>query len=323
MPQQPITPELLFMVDAIARHGSFSRAARELGKVPSAVTYAVRKLEDGLDVLLFDRSGHRARLTAAGETLLRDGRHVLQSLDELAYRVKRVATGWEVELRIAVSALLPWRPFYDLIEEFRQVGVSTTLRFSTEVLSGTWDALVSGRSDLIIGADTASAPAGGFQSQSMGRAQFGFCVAPHHPLAEVAALRSLTPEDIAAHCAVVVSDTSRDLPARTRGLLTQQPMIIMPTMQDKIEAQVRGLGCGYLPLSLAAGHIAQGRLVVCATEEGISMYEDLAYAWQARRPGAGLAWWLEKLKSPRLCASLLDMDSTLLGPSRRGASSKR
>lgn len=309
-PHQPITPELLFMVDAIARHGSFARAARELGKVPSAVTYAIRKLEDGLDVLLFDRSGHRAQLTPAGQALLRDGRRVLQSLDDLAYRVKRVATGWEVELRIAVSALLPWRPFYDLIEEFRQVGVSTTLRFSTEVLSGTWDALVSGRADLVIGADAAGAPAGAFQSQAMGRTQFGFCVAPHHPLAAVADQRRLTAEDIAAHCAVVVSDTSRDLPARTRGLLTQQPMIIMPTLQDKIEAQVRGLGCGYLPLSLASAYIANGLLVACDTEEGIKMYEDLAYAWRAKRPGAGLTWWLEKLKSPRLCASLLEPRST-------------
>jgi len=64
---QPITPELLILVDAIARHGSFAKAARELGKVPSAVTYSIRKLEDGLDVLLFDRSGHRALLTPAGE----------------------------------------------------------------------------------------------------------------------------------------------------------------------------------------------------------------------------------------------------------------
>src|SRR5690606_16105189 len=113
---QAITPELLYMVDTIARHGSFAKAARELGKVPSAVTYAVRKLEDALDVLLFDRSGHRARLTPAGETLLQDGRQVLQSLEALAGRVKRVATGWELELRVAVSAVLPWPPLYDLVE---------------------------------------------------------------------------------------------------------------------------------------------------------------------------------------------------------------
>src|SRR5690606_9159972 len=141
---QAITPELLYMIDAIARHGSFAKAARELGKVPSAVTYAVRKLEDALDVLLFDRSGHRAHLTPAGETLLQDGRQVLRALDTLAGRVKRVATGWELDLRVAISATLPWAPLYDLIAEFRELASVTTLRLSTEVLSGNWDALASG-----------------------------------------------------------------------------------------------------------------------------------------------------------------------------------
>lgn len=302
---QAITPELLYMIDAIARHGSFAKAARELGKVPSAVTYSVRKLEDALDVLLFDRSGHRARLTPAGQTLLQDGRQVLQSLDALAGRVKRVATGWELELRVAVSAVLPWLPMYDLIEGFRECASVTTLRLSTEVLSGTWDALSSGRADLVIGADAAGAPSGGYRSQPLGELQFGFCVSPHHPLA--ALNRPLTAADIASYCAVVVADTSRDLPPRTRGLLNQQPLIVMPTMQAKIEAQIRGVGCGYLPLSLAAPYISQGQLVQCVTDDVIPMTEQLVYAWRERVPGQALTWWLEKLRSPRLCEGLLGM----------------
>ena len=61
------------MMDAIARTGSFAAAARELGKVPSALTYSVRQLEDALDVLLFDRSSRQAQFTAAGEELLSEG----------------------------------------------------------------------------------------------------------------------------------------------------------------------------------------------------------------------------------------------------------
>ena len=302
---QAITPELLYIIDAIARHGSFAKAARELGKVPSAVTYSVRKLEDALDVLLFDRSGHRARLTPAGQTLLQDGRQVLQSLDALAGRVKRVATGWELELRVAVSAVLPWPPMYDLIEGFRGCASVTTLRLSTEVLSGTWDALSSGRADLVIGADAAGAPSGAYRSQPLGELQFGFCVSPRHPLA--ALNRPLTAADIASYCAVVVADTSRDLPPRTRGLLNQQPLIVMPTMQAKIEAQIRGVGCGYLPLSLAAPHISQGQLVQCVTNDVVPMTEQLVYAWREQAPGQALTWWLEKLRSPRLSESLLGM----------------
>ncbi|OZI74951.1 LysR family transcriptional regulator [Bordetella genomosp. 12] len=302
-PPGAITPDLLLMLDAIARHGSFARAARELGKVPSAVTYAVRKLEDNLDVLLFDRSGHRARLTPAGQTLLEDGRHLLRSLDDLACRVKRIATGWEVELRIAVSAVLPLEPLLDLVRDFQALGGGTTLRISEEVLSGSWDALASGRADLIIGADASGTPAGAYHSTAMGQTQLGFCVAPQHPLARLG--RPLTAQDIAEHTAIVVADTSRDLPPRTRGLLHSQSLIVMPNMRAKMQAQIRGLGCGYLPMTLAAGPITAGLLVDCPIEDVIAPTEHVVYAWRAERPGQALAWWLEKLRSPRLCESLL------------------
>ncbi len=298
-----ITPDLLVMVDAIARHGSFARAARELGKVPSAVTYSVRKLEDSLDVLLFDRSGQRARLTPAGETLLKDGRLLLQSLDELACRVRRVATGWEVELRIAVSAALPWEPLFDLVRDFETEAGGTTLRLSEEVLSGTWDALAGGRADLVIGADAATVPAGAYRSVAMGQTQFGFCVAPGHPLAGLP--RTLTALDIAAHCAVVVADTARDLPPGTRGLLDSQRRIVMPNMRAKLQAQIQGLGCGFLPLTLAAAPIARGQLVLCAVEDVITPTEQVLYAWREGQPGQALQWWLQRLQSPRLCESLL------------------
>ena len=59
--RQSLTPDALLMMDTIARTGSFAAAARELGKVPSALTYSVRQLEEALDVLLFDRSSRQAQ----------------------------------------------------------------------------------------------------------------------------------------------------------------------------------------------------------------------------------------------------------------------
>ncbi len=73
-----LTPEALTMMDVIARNGSFAGAARELGKVPSSLTYSVRQLEEALDVLLFDRRSRQATLTAAGQELLDEGRRLLE-----------------------------------------------------------------------------------------------------------------------------------------------------------------------------------------------------------------------------------------------------
>src|SRR6478672_6891916 len=102
-PRDVLTPEALGVVQAVASHGSFAAAARELGLVPSAVTYRIRQLEDALDVLLFDRSSRQARLTDAGSELLREGARLLLEIDAVANRVKRVARGWESQLTIAVD----------------------------------------------------------------------------------------------------------------------------------------------------------------------------------------------------------------------------
>ena len=297
-----LTPESLLMIDAIARHGSFAKAARELGKVPSAVTYSVRRLEDDLDVLLFDRTGHKARLTPAGDEMLREGRHLLNALDALAQRVKRIATGWEVELRIAVNAALCEDPLFDLVEEFYALDTGTRLRFSSEVLQGSWDALLSGRADLVIGADADGAPAEGFQSRVLGNMPFVFCVAPHHPLAQ--APQPLDPALIERHTAVVVADTSRRLPANSRGLLSVQRTVTVASLQAKLQAQLRGLGCGYLPVPLAAPFVSQGRLVACEVA-GVPVNERLLAVWRAPVEGLALKWFLNKLESPRLHTALL------------------
>ena len=113
-----ITLEALAVIDAIDRRGSFAAAAAELHRVPSAVTYQVHKLEEDLDVRIFDRRGHRARLTPAGRELLDAGRALLERAGELERRVRRVATGWEPEVRLAVDAIVPWSLLWPLSAAF-------------------------------------------------------------------------------------------------------------------------------------------------------------------------------------------------------------
>src|SRR6476646_9807874 len=124
----------LLVLDAIARKGNFAAAAEELHRVPSAITYTVQKLEQDLGVTLFDRSGHRARLTAAGEELLKEGRHLLRAAVDIECRVQRVAKGWETELRIAYDDVIPASRLCPLVTEFYAQGGGTRLRLGTEVL---------------------------------------------------------------------------------------------------------------------------------------------------------------------------------------------
>ena len=288
-----INLDALLVLDAIARRGSFAAAAEELHRVPSSVTYAIQKLEEGLDVSLFDRRGHKAVLTEVGEALLREGRDLLNMADGVERNVRRVATGWESELRIAVSDLIPYERILGLCEQFYEVAPDTHLRLMTEVLGGTWDALVSGRADLVIGAPGDGPPGGGYATHPLGQVEFVFVVAPDHPLA--AAPEPLPNDMIRRHRAVAAADSSRGLPPRTVGLLPGQPVLTVPDLAVKREVHLRGLGVGYLPRHLVAGDIAAGRLVIKETEDGTGNRPMLYHAWRSRHRGKALAWFREQL----------------------------
>lgn len=71
----------LEVVDAVARNGSFSGAAQELHRVPSAISYTVRQLEEWLAVPLFERRHRDVELTPAGAWFLKEGRSVIKNAD--------------------------------------------------------------------------------------------------------------------------------------------------------------------------------------------------------------------------------------------------
>src|SRR3712207_3753532 len=126
-PRDVLTPDALAMLQSVAQAGSFAGAARELGLVPSAVTYRVRQIEDALDALLFDRASRQARLTDAGAELLREGGRLLAEVDAVANRVRRVATGWESELTIAFDTVVACGPMMELAQAFFEVAPHTRL----------------------------------------------------------------------------------------------------------------------------------------------------------------------------------------------------
>ena len=125
--------EALQVLDAIDRKGSFAAAADELHRVPSAITYSVRQLEDGLGLSLFDRSGNRAVLTEAGRALLSEGRRLLQAAADLECRVQQVARGWESELRIALDTIIPAASLFPLVADFyRRLGLKQIVVVNTD-----------------------------------------------------------------------------------------------------------------------------------------------------------------------------------------------
>ncbi|MEK7323475.1 MAG: LysR family transcriptional regulator [Pseudomonadota bacterium] len=296
-----LTLDALSVLDIIDRKGSFAAAAESLHRVPSAITYTIQKLEQDLGVTLFDREGYRASLTTAGRELLKEGRHLLQAADALEARVKRVATGWEAELRIAVDDLIRFDALLPLLAEFYASESGTRLRLSREVYGGTWDALLTGRADLVIGATGDAPPGGGYQSHPFGRMELVFAIAPHHPLADRP--EPLAEEDIRRYRAVAIADSSRTLPPRTSGLLTGQDVLTVADFTAKVAAQRAGLGVGHLPAWIAEQEAAAGHLLIKKTQAGPIPF-SLAAAWRSKHQGNALAWFVAKVTASSHAAML-------------------
>lgn len=298
-----ITIDALKVLDAIDRKGSFAGAANELFRVPSAISYTVQKLEEDLNVAIFDRTGHRAALTPAGRYLLEEGRTLLEAAENLAHTTRQVAQGWETRLRIGFNSLLPAECLFPAVKEFYELGVPVEVQLVEEVFAGSWDALQSRRVDLIVGADQMSKPAGAFTTSPLGEMRFVYAVAPEHPLAT--AEQPLTEEDIARFPAAVAADTSRSLPPGHAGIFRRQRTITVANIDQKIAIQRQGLAVGWLPEARVREQLSNGTLIALSVHEPRQPIM-LHLARHSEDQGKALMWFWENLGESAVIGSWLE-----------------
>ena len=93
----------------------------------------------------------------------------------------------------------------------------------------------------------------------------------------------------------------------TVGLIGGQDVFTVPGMPAKLEAQLRGLGGGFLPEYLALPYVLVGQLVVKQVQHPTRV-SKMSYAWRqdvGTRPGRALQWWLAQLEKPATRQALL------------------
>ncbi|MEE4360502.1 MAG: LysR family transcriptional regulator [Pseudomonadales bacterium] len=299
---QPVNLDALRVLDAIERHGSFAAAAEALHRVPSAVTYAIQRLEEELGLTLFDRSGHRATLTSAGRIVLDRGRDLLAASSALQATAHRLAAGWEPRVTLAIDSLIDVRAVLPLIRSFHEAHPEIEIALIEEVLGGVWDAVASGRADLAIGAP--GTPPRGFATLPFGPAEFVYVASPTHPAAQRPG--PLTPADLAEATAVVAADSTRSGAPRSIGVLDLRRRLTVPNLEWKLCAQRAGLGVGWVPRHRVRDALDAGELVTLALTE-TRPPETLHIAWRRDHDGRALAWFVDRLRQT-------DLDGSFLAP---------
>lgn len=293
MARNPITIEVLETLDAIDRRGSFAKAADELNKATSAVSYAIQKLEDQLDIALFQRQGRRSILTPAGQLVLEEGRDILQTTARLANKAKEVATGWEPRINIAVESLQPYPAFFRLLGEFLAEHPSIEIDVRESVLNGGWEALGQGRVDLIVGSPGPVPLQRGYRVIPLPHTELLPVIAGNHPLAK----QTENPESLQAALPeirrVISHDTSQlDVP-RSKGLSDDGRVLYVQTIDQKVEAIVAGIGIGHLPRHRIEEQLRRGELI--ALDMAQDPDHESFVAWKIGNKGRGLRALTQKL----------------------------
>ncbi|MCD6880783.1 DNA-binding transcriptional activator PunR [Escherichia coli] len=282
----------LEVVDAVARNGSFSAAAQELHRVPSAVSYTVRQLEEWLAVPLFERRHRDVELTAAGAWFLKEGRSVVKKMQITRQQCQQIANGWRGQLAIAVDNIVrPERTRQMIVDFYRHFDDVELLVFQ-EVFNGVWDALSDGRVELAIGATRAIPVGGRYAFRDMGMLSWSCVVASHHPLALMDG--PFCDDTLRNWPSLVREDTSRTLPKRITWLLDNQKRVVVPDWESSATCISAGLCIGMVPTHFAKPWLNEGKWVALELE---NPFPDSAccLTWQQNDMSPALTWLLEYL----------------------------
>lgn len=258
------TLDQLLVLETVARTGSFAAAARELHRVPSAVSYAAKQLEEVLGVPLFDRAGHAVALTEAGRNLLDEAAAVLSRARRLAQHASALRGGWEAELRVVIEGVYPMAPVTTALRAFGERQIPTRVRVDVEYQDGVPERFEAEFAHLMVLLDWPGDDR--LRATPLPALQMVLAAAPEHPLGRATGVDRRA---LLEHTDLVVRDSSAQYSrAPRRPYMGSQHVIYLSDFHSKRLALLSGVGFGWLPEHLVAEDLRAGALVAVDFVEG-------------------------------------------------------
>ena len=294
---------------AVLDHGSFSAAARALGRVPSAVSMAMGHLEAELDMALFDRRGREPRPTAAARALEPQARLLAGQLQQLNAQALALTQGLEERLTLAIAPELlaaRWTgPLAALAQEYPLLQVEVLTAPQGDALA----LLHSGRAQLALVFERPSID-GREGFQEVGTETLVAVMAPEHPViteARAAALARGQPP-MQAVLREEHLTTTRQIVVASRDLAQTDPRFVFARHHWRTDNHLAalglieaGLGWGWQPRALVQPRIEAGRLVEMPFDNlsnGTALWVDVV--WSKERPlGLGAARFVALMRSDK------------------------
>ncbi|MCB9598335.1 MAG: LysR family transcriptional regulator [Sandaracinaceae bacterium] len=287
---EPFTLDQMTVFLAVVEHGGFSAAARELGRVQSAVSHSVASLEVTLSTTLFDRASRPPALTDAGRRLAAEARLVLAQARELRHVAGAIREGLEPGLTLVVDPIYPAGALVEACRAFHAEFASVSLRLQTDLLGEARRLVREGDAELgvcILG----DAHDRALTALPAGRVQLVPVCAPTHPLANEPAPQRA--DRLQHHTQLVL--TERAGGSEDRGVLAPRTWRVTD-LALKVRLLVAGVGWGSAPVDAVADLLERGELVRLRPEPWLGGRHDVALHTivRADRPLGPAGSWLRQ-----------------------------
>jgi DNA-binding transcriptional LysR family regulator len=264
-----ITLEQWRALVAVVEAGGYAPAAKRVHKTQSSVSYAVQKIEHLLELQLFEKQGRRAVLTAAGETLYRRSKLLLERADALERGAAALGADWDPELRLAVDIVFPTWALLRSLQRFGEERPQTRVQLFETVLGGTDEALFERAVDLAISSHVPQ----GFSGDPLLRMRFVAAAHPDHPLHRLS--RPLTLDDLREHRHLLVRDTAVQHTRDSGGWFGADQRWTVSHKATQIAAACMGLGFAWFPEDAIRRELEGGSLKPLPMREGAERFGQL------------------------------------------------
>jgi molybdate transport repressor ModE-like protein len=259
----PLTLDQMRILVAVAEAGSFSAAARRLGRVQSAISQAVNTMEQVLGVALFDRSEQKPVLTSAGAVLMKDARRLIEGARTMKARAAAIARDVEPELSLAVDSIFPNSLLMASLQSVAVEFPQTPVTVFTETLGGSEQRLRDGVVSFAIYPLIATG-ASDLTAEFLTAVSVLPVVAAHHPLAREAS--PISRETLEPHTQLVLTDRT-PLTQNLQGGIVGHHIWRFADLATRLEFLLAGFGWCNMPTHLVEDHVAAGRLKILEIAE--------------------------------------------------------
>ncbi len=290
-----ITLDQLQVLSVYSTAGSFEKAAQRLHRAQSAVSYAIKSLEDALGLPLLDRSGYRARLTPQGEAILRRAESVLEQVEALEHVAEELREGAEPELNLLINGMLVGRAGSDLVPMLSNL-VSrrflTRINLRVEVLGRMQQAMTS-RPDIVV------SPVGLFpfppvyEQEMVGTITMVPVVAAQHALARIPPPVPMA--EVRKHIHLVISSGDGMEQPMEPAVIGAESTWNFPDFLTRLEGLRAGLGFAWMPTHLVERDLRKGRLVPLVLTQPMLLTRDIAVLYRRSPPLGRTASFLLEL----------------------------